>query len=411
MTIRIRTSILVCAASFLLFASSALANDNTSKELSFVDALKGGKVKISLRYRFEGVDDDGFADEAEASTLRTSLSYRTGEYRGFSAFLEAEDVTPIFDDDNYNNAGAGSLSNDVRGVPVVADPALTEINQAYLRWRNDRITVTAGRQAINIGDQRFVGAVAWRQNHQSFDALRIAADLSPKIKLDYTFATAVRRIFGDRQEMESHLFHLPITLAKDHKLAPYGFWLDYDDLRLLSTATYGIEYTGKVPLSDRFALRFELEAAQQDDQGDNPATIDTDYFLASIGGQGKGWGIDLTWEVLGDRGDGALAFQTPLSTLHKWNGWADKFLRTPDAGLETLYVRFKGTLGSSWRYAVVYHDFTSHSGDIDYGTEIDGELVYTTPWKQTFALKVAVYDADEFSTDTQKVMLWSSYSF
>ena len=32
-----------------------------------------------------------------------------------------------------------------------------------------------------------------------------------------------------------------------------------------------------------------------------------------------------------------MALQTPLATLHKFNGWADLFLTTPNAGLEDAY--------------------------------------------------------------------------
>ena len=395
-----------------LGAACVLAEEEeAAEELTFVEALKDGTVKVSLRYRFEYVDDDNFGETAEASTLRTALSYRSGEWKGFSLFLEAEDVTALPDDDDYNNVGAGDLNNGVRGVPVVADPEVTDVNQAYLRWKNDAVQVSLGRQVINLGDQRFVGAVAWRQNFQTFDAARIEADLASNVGIDYTYADAVLRIFGDHIGMQSHFLNLPFTAAKGHKVTGYGYWLDYEVPTPLSTATYGVEYKGKLDLSDQLALNLELEAAEQQDNGDNPQDIDTEYRLASLGLQRGGLGLDVTWEVLGERGDGMRSFQTPLATLHKWNGWADKFLVTPSPGLETLYLRFKGKLADGWRFAVIYHDFTSDAGDIDYGTEIDAEVVYTAPWKQTFSVKYASYDADGFSSDTEKVWLWTSYSF
>lgn len=395
-----------------LGATCALAEDKEPEaELSFVEAWKSGTVNLSLRYRFEYVDDEAFPDSAEASTLRTALSYRTGVWKGFSLFLEAEDVTALPDDDDYNNAGAGSLNNGVRGVPVVADPEVTDVNQAYLRWQNDTVQVSLGRQAINLGDQRFVGAVAWRQNYQTFDAARVEADLASNFSLDYTYADAVLRIFGDHIGMQSHFLNLPFTVAKGHKVTGYGYWLDYEVPTPLATATFGLEYKGKVDLTDQVGFKLELEAAQQEDHGDNPQDIDTEYYLASVGLERGALGVDVTWEVLGERSDGQRSFQTPLATLHKWNGWADKFLQTPSAGLETIYLRFKGKLADGWRFAVIYHEFTSDAGDIDFGTELDAEVVYKAPWKQTFSVKYASYDADRFSSDTEKIWLWTSYSF
>ena len=48
------------------------------------------------------------------------FGYETGDYKGFKALLEIEDVTPI-GRDNYN-----STTNGVTDRPVVADPDGTE---------------------------------------------------------------------------------------------------------------------------------------------------------------------------------------------------------------------------------------------------------------------------------------------
>ena len=38
-------------------------------------------------------------------------------------------------------------------------------------------------------------------------------------------------------------------------------------------------------------------------------------------------------------GNGTVALQTPLATLHAFNGWADKFLSTPANGLRDVEPR------------------------------------------------------------------------
>ena len=85
---------------------------------SLKDALAKGDASVGLRYRYELVDDDNFDKDAHASTLRTALGYRTLPYHGFSLFIQAQNVAPIFKDDNFDNAGAGHLWNDVDDRPV-----------------------------------------------------------------------------------------------------------------------------------------------------------------------------------------------------------------------------------------------------------------------------------------------------
>ncbi len=55
-------------------------------------ALTSGKPDLSVRWRYEHVDDDlrpgGVKlDQANASTVRATLGYGTGAFHGFSAYL------------------------------------------------------------------------------------------------------------------------------------------------------------------------------------------------------------------------------------------------------------------------------------------------------------------------------------
>ena len=111
----------------------------------------------------------------------------------------------------------------------------------------------------------------------------------------------------------------------------------------------------------------------------------------------------------GSPGEGK--FTTPLATLHKFNGWADKFLATPANGLEDLYLAVNGSVKKKLKWAAIYHDFSANEGDADYGTELDLLLSYRTAWNQTFGLKTAFYEADTHAADTDKIMVWTSYRF
>lgn len=391
---------------------TSAADDGTETPSSFVDSLTAGTTRLALRYRFEFVDQDGIDDGAEASTLQTRLSYHTAPYKGFRFFVQAQNVTALPDDDNYNNAGANSLNNGVRDRPVVADPEETTIQQVYLTWTFDATALKIGRQEINLGNQRFVGSVGWRQNPQSFNALTVTNGTFPGSKISYHYLDKVNRIFGDRRDMSSHLLHGAFDLGERNKLTAYGYWLDYDrsegSLVLSSTSTYGLRWAGHVPF-DEVKLSYALEAAQQQDIGDNPRNVDADYLLAELAAGTPRITGKVGYESLsGSVADGA--FSTPLATLHKFNGWADKFLRTPTLGLVDVYASISGSV-DRFKWSAVYHDFQSESGSRDYGTEWDALATYKIDAGVTFGLKAALYEADGFATDTDKIMFWTAYSF
>jgi len=62
--------------------------------------------------------------------------------------------------------------------------------------------VTVGRQRINLDNQRFVGAVAFRQNEQTFDALRVANTSVKGLSLSYAFVNQVNRFFGNESPQD-----------------------------------------------------------------------------------------------------------------------------------------------------------------------------------------------------------------
>lgn len=385
-----------------------------------LQALREGEAHIGLRYRLETVDDDLFDDRALASTLRTTLAYESAVWRGWSLFTEAENVTAVPDDDLYANAGAGGLSNRVSDRPVVADPEITEMNQAFVRWRSPAVTVTLGRQEIGWGDQRFVGPVGWRQNHQSFDVARVAwrpgGAESPGVELDYAYLVDVHRIFGDDRELEGHLLRAPVAVGAAGTLTPMAVLLDYDDPRFAasSTATFAAELAGSAPVGsgggeNGVELGWELDYAVQRDHGDNPRhDLDLDYAHAA--GSARLAAVRLEAAIERLEGDGVSAFQTPLATLHKFDGWADLFLVTPPDGLEAISLAASGDLGPVAWTARVW-DFAAENEGRDYGRELDLLASWTSRRGPTLAAKAAIYDEDGFGRDLAKLMVWTAWSF
>lgn len=375
------------------------------------DALSGGKVDLYLRYRFEHVEDDQVPafDDANANTLRTALGYTTGLFYGLAGRVQFEDVRAI-GNDLYNDGG----TNGITDRAAVVDPEGTEVNQAYLSFAGLlRSELRAGRQEITHREDpyhRYLGNVLWRQNWQSFDAVRFTSEPLPAASIDYSYIWNVNRIFGednplpDRSDyrMDGHAIKLNCAGVEWAELEAFSYLLDFDSAEsaLLSTATYGGRAQGNVPLGGAgLAGLYAAEFAKQKDYGDNTNDIDLNYYLGELGlGQTfdsaalASLEFKASYEVL--EGDGTSAFQTPLGTNHAFQGWADRFLITPPDGVEDLY----GTLSASIfgaTFMLVYHDFAAENTGYDYGAEWDAVLAKTFAEYYTIGLKYAAYDADE----------------
>lgn len=400
---------ILIASGAILTTLPAYAGDNIES------IFKDGKVFGEARYRYEYVDQDGFADEARASTLRTNLGFKTGEYKSFQALLEAQLVTTLGADD-FNDTVNGKTA-----FPTVADPDGAELNQAWVTWTGVQDSlVKVGRQGINLDNQRFLGTVGWRQNDQTFDSVLLANSSIPNLDLAYAYVWNVNRINGSDHNLgdlstETHAAHASYKVADWMTAVGYGYWLDIDRAPSLSSQTYGLRFTGDVALNDAWTFFYTAEAATQDDHADNTSSYDENYYHLAPGIKGMGWTFMAGYEELG--GDGTNAFQTPLATGHKFNGWADKFLSTPATGLEDAYatISYKASdlhpFVDGTKVTATYHKFDGDTTG-DYGSELDlsvGKSFALTDHGQPFksldvAVKYADYNADDAPfTDTQKV--------
>jgi hypothetical protein len=377
---------------------------------TFEDALREGDVIVDLRARYETVEQAGFAAEADALTNRLRAGFQTAPLKSTAFLVEGVVVDDLVDD--YN-----STTNDQTEYPVVADPAdFAAINRlAIINKSLDRTTLTFGRQRVIHDDQRFVGNVGWRQNEQTFDALR-AQWGGTKFKTDLTYAAQVNRVFGPDSPqgkwegdvmLTSFAYTLPIGT-----LSLFDYYLDIDGVAAASTNTAGIKLVGSKPLG-KLTSTYALAVAQQGEAGLNAADVDADYGLFEGGLNFARFGLGLGYELLG--GDGTTAFQTPLATLHAFQGWADKFLTTPAAGIEDAYLRVTLPFGKRGKFTnvaatAVFHDYNADAGSLHYGEELDLQLVARTE-RMALTAKYADYRADGLFTDTDKLWLSVDYAF
>lgn len=372
-------------------------------------AFREADYIVDLRVRYEGVEQGGFTEDAEAVTSRLRAGFQTAPLRKTSLQVEGVWIEDLVDD--YNSTVNGETQ-----YPVVADPTdFGAINRfALINKSLENATLTFGRQRIVLDDQRFVGNVGWRQNEQTYDALR--AQVDSKYKADVAYVSQVNRVFGP--DSPQGKWEGDVVLANVGRAIPGGtltlfdYFLDLDDAAAQSSNTLGVRFAGSHPLG-KIGSNYILSFAVQEDGGDNPVGYDADYYLVEGGLTFGKFGAGLGIELLGS--EGTVAFATPLATLHAFQGWADKFLATPAAGLEDQYLKLTYALGKRGRFTAVnalafYHDFTADVGSAHYGSELNLQLVARTE-RMTLTLKYADYRAAALLTDTTKAWLAVDYAF
>lgn len=376
---------------------------------TFEQAIRESDFIVDTRVRYEHVNEDGFAEKADAATIRLRLGFETAPWRKTALLVEEVWVDDLVDD--YN-----STTNGHSQFPVVPDPAdFAALNRfAVINNSLTNTTLTLGRQRITLDDQRFVGNGAWRQNEQTFDALRIQTG-SARIKADVTYASRVNRVFGP--DSPAGEWEGDILLANLSHTFPIGaltvfsYFIDLDNAAASSGNTVGARFAGTRAIG-KIGGRYALSYARQSDAGENPASFSEDYYLAEGGLDFKKFGVTLGYEVLG--GNGVAAFQTPIATLHPFQGWADKFTTTPPEGIEDHYVSIAYTIASRGKFTIgavaTFHDVLAEQGPADFGQELDLQIVARAE-RATLTLKHADYRAKQLFTDTVKVWVSVDYAF
>ncbi|MBN8605454.1 MAG: hypothetical protein J0L81_00900 [Caulobacterales bacterium] len=358
-------------------------------------ASNTGDVIVDARLRYESVSQDGLAD-ADALTFRARLGYETSAWRGFRALGEIEGVAQL----------AGDFNDTVNGhtaYAVIADPEAFELNRLQLSWSGaEGRRAVLGRQRIVLNNARFIGNVGFRQNEQTFDALRLEARPFEHAGFTYAYIGNVRRVFGDDSaqgewESDSHVlqadFDLPIGKAN-----LYGLWLDFgSDAPAQSNATYGVRWSNEWT-TGAWRPRLTLEAATQSEYGANTADFDLGYQHAELSVRRDRWTVAVAGERL--EGNDTRGFTTPLATLHAFQGWADVFLNTPADGVRDLnasvsYATQPWRGGQPITFTVRAHDFTDDAGGTDFGGELDASVRFGLTENLFVEAKGAVFEGED----------------
>lgn len=320
----------------------------------------GTTVQWDVRWRYEHVDNDSFADTASANTLRLRLGLKNNWGQGWTSLIEGAGVVRL--DGDYNSGANGRTR-----YPGIADPSGGELNQAWVGWSNNSFGATVGRQRLQFDNQRWIGNSAWRQHEQTFDAVSVQWQPTTQLRFRYAWLDRVNRVAGQRalnplareRSLDTHLFNLAWTQGLQEWVA-YTYLHKDRDVPSASTTTSGLRWSGNL-WADKQGFGWALEAARQRDYSNNPADFSASYWLVEPSWSRGVLKARLGWEHLGSDG-GNYAVQTPLGSLHPFNGWNDLFGATPAGGLDDRYLALDGRFNAGgdahrFTWSLAHHQF------------------------------------------------------
>lgn len=380
-----------------------------------VDLDGYGTLSGDLRLRYEQVQQDGKAHDANAQTFRARLGYLTPTWEGLSGFGEVETIRSFGPGAYYDGINNGYNA----GWPGISDPQDNAINQLYANYKNDAYgQARVGRQVITFDNQRWVGRSNWRQNDQTFDAVNLSTSALFGWNLAYVNSWRANRALGTRADGgrysgDMNFFHAQKKLPMDFDLALYHYMHNFEDRSTLSSQTTGgrLLWNPKSIIPDsKWQPLAAGEVALQRDYGNNPLNYNQYYQSYELGVHKDKLKFSGQFDSLG--GNGTAAVQTPTASNHCQTGCVDKFTTTPVRGLQDYKVQTTIPLpfvpsGQSLTADGSYHYFTSVVHNQHYGNEVDATLNYS-PWEgHTITASVGRYAADQLMTDTVKY--WLAY--
>ena len=399
---------------------------------SITGIFAGWTPIADMRLRYEEVHQVPLQEDANAVTLRARLGFQTAQLWSTSLLAEGNFLVPI--DEHYRPDPAVASSTQ---YPVVADPRDHELNRLELvSTALPGTTVTFGRQRITLDDQRFIGNSPWRQDEQTFDALRAVNRSIVGLTIDLTYMDRVHRVYTDDSPQGIYrgsmfLGNVGYQLSFG-KLTAFGYLLSFNPFTmypglspvaaaalnpvLVSTSTYGGRFSSTQTYG-AVKLGYIASYATQTQRGDNPRVFTNYYYLGELSASIGQIAVTAGDEVM--QGDGSIGFSTPLATNHAFDGWADKFLTTPANGLENRYISLAYIwlkVGPLTRLTTkaIYRSFAPQHTAGDYGSEWDFQV--SAKWRRfTPAIVLADYRAAAstpiaIARDTKKVFFLVDFS-
>lgn len=380
------------------------------------------KPILESNLRLETVDQQDIARKAEALTWRNRIGFQTAEINHFTALFEAETTAPLVE--HYNSTVNGKTQ-----YPGVNDPDVTELNRAQITWAPDKITaVTFGRQRIVLDDARFVGNAGWRQDEQTFDALRLDTGTG-RFKVTAAYVSRVNRVIGDEKDWNSNswLINASYDFGPALKLTGFDYSLrftaaaknptaaDATNARASSVDIAGLRAAG----SHKYAsgsVGYVAQYARESDGHGNPQNFHLSESMFEVNGSYKMLTGRINYESLG--GNGTVGFVAPLASPHPFQGFADAFSATGGNktfvdGIrdlsETVTVNIPGKLKPA--LSLTYHDFDAVHNRRDLASEVDVVGTAALTPQLSLMVKYADFHKDDPSAPASRNKTWLILSY
>lgn len=323
-----------------------------------------GEVRVRPEYNDNYDFNSGAADSRDFTLLRTTLGVHLDRGDRYQAYIQVRDSRAFGGERSATGAISGNTASNQGNV---------DLHQGYVDYfpgGDDTWRLRLGRQEIDLGDQRIVGALNWSNVGRSFDGLRVSGEVG-RAALDAFHFTVGDRTLGatgatgpddqvlagvqarwklDEHTLETYLLHFSddaaLNAVSSTGVAGSQSW-----------ETFGVRALGPLGGSD---LDYKLEVATQ--RGDFSTDDLSAQALALIlgydapGGKNR-FELELDYSPgdeakLGEQG----SWQTLFPTNHMHYGIAD---RISWQNVRALRATWKRKLGGArnfradvWRFAL-----------------------------------------------------------
>lgn len=375
------------------------------------------KFNGELRTRYENADDS-VNDTANAITTRFALSVGAdlAGIEGLSAFGQIMAVT---------NFGYDRYAPEQAGYALIADPENSRVTQAYLDYKAGDTLFRLGRQMVNLDDERFVGAVGWRQMPQTFMGYTVSNNSIKNLGLMASYVTDRYGITDALSSgTETVLLHADYQAIDQLKLTGYGY-LIATPVAGANSNTYGLMASGKAGMINYIAEVATQQDATLEYENYGKPSVDAMYYRLDASINYNGFIFGAAYESLGEADGNSHGFTTPLATLHKWQGFSDVFLGYTGGstmyGLNDAYAKIGYADPTYGKLLGFYHDFSAKetlgSFTDDAGSEFD--ILYTYDFSKDlgFLAKAAFFSGESnsvitaASNDVDKYWVQLDYKF
>jgi len=373
--------------------------------------------QIRQRTEYSAKDFNADVDNPTFTFLRTRLNVGVAATEDVKVFVQFQDSRVW--------GGAG-------GTIAGSAPAL-DAHQAYFTVSNlfdSEFTAKVGRQEINVGNQRLVGAVGWHNIGRTFDAARFGYQSDAG-----SFELFTARLVGSTgvatgQSLYGLIGSYPYEGGRIEGTALYdtdseeisGGTSDGETLRSRITAglaAYGAQSGFDYELEGYYQSGdvFEASTGELGSLGAYLASAKIGYIVNEENGLRIG-GLFTLVSGDDDATDGDVGnFNTLFATNHKFYGYMDYFIGAGSfaRGLQDIGVSVSVMAKEGLKLTVDFHQFSGpevdSAFDSTYGQEIDVTAVYSYNSAMSIVAGVSAFmPGDDFAGADADNAFWGYLS-